>query len=264
MKIDLKKLSESLARSLIGHVIIFLEQTDSTNSHAAVLARQGAAEGTVILADSQTAGKGRLGRIWQSPGGKNLYASIILRPHIELPELSQITLAAGIAVAETVLGYCQGVALKWPNDVQINGKKVCGILAEMQSCGDRLDFVIVGIGVNINIRQREFQEEFRNQATSIFEETGIEADRNEFLIALLNKFEHWYRIFLSGDFQKIRSRWLGLAAWIGKQVQVVFNDRIEKGKLIGLDDNGALLLIDDQNRIQAIMAGDVSLRETKQ
>jgi BirA family transcriptional regulator, biotin operon repressor / biotin---[acetyl-CoA-carboxylase] ligase len=259
---DLNRLSEALASSLIGHKIVLLEEVDSTNVCAAELGRKGADEGTVVIADSQTSGKGRLGRSWQSPPGVNLYASIILRPEGDPVTFSGMTLAAGVAVAETIRTYCrEGVALKWPNDVQIKGRKVCGILSEMQGIGGSAGFMVIGIGVNINIRRSDFQEELRDIATSLLEETGRQTDRTAFVALLLERLLHWYRIFLAGDFTVIRDRWLALSAMVGKQVRVTFHDRVETGRVIGMDEAGALLLEDEQGGVQTIMAGDVSLRE---
>jgi BirA family biotin operon repressor/biotin-[acetyl-CoA-carboxylase] ligase len=258
---DLNKLQESLSGCMIGHGINLLPEVDSTNVYANRLAQKGASEGVVVIADTQTSGKGRLNRVWQSPPHRNLYTSIILRPDIALGDAPRITLAAGISVAEAILEYCsQGVALKWPNDVLINDKKICGILTEMKTYGEKPAFVIVGIGVNINMRVGEFAEDIRNQATSLYEETGRETDRSDFVIRMLGKFEHWYRIFLAGNYEEIRASWLKYSNMIGKQVQVCFRDKIENGKVIGMDEKGALLIVDDLNRVKEILAGDVSLR----
>lgn len=260
--IDVSKISDLLSHALIGNSIHFLDQVGSTNVHAAELARAGAPEGTVVIADSQTAGKGRLNRSWQSPPGRNLYASIVLRPEVALAESARITLTTGVAVAETVQEYCPGVVhVKWPNDVQVRGRKICGILAEMQARAGRPEFIVIGIGVNINVQKAEFREELRDIATSLREETGREIDRTDFIIRQLGKFECWYRIFLSGDFETIRRRWLQLAELIGKRVEIRCGEQIESGKVLGMDERGALLLLDDNDRIREVLAGDVSLRE---
>jgi BirA family biotin operon repressor/biotin-[acetyl-CoA-carboxylase] ligase len=262
MDIDVSKLTNLLSHALIGNTVHFLEEIGSTNVHAAELARAGAPEGAVVIADRQLSGKGRLNRSWQSPPGRNVYASIVLRPKVSLAESTRVTLAVGIAAAETIAAYCAGaVRLKWPNDVQVRGRKICGILSEMQGCGDQPEFIIVGIGVNINMQKADFQEELREIATSLREETGREIDRTDFIIRLLWKFERWYRIFLSGDFEAVRQRWIQLSQIIGKSVRVASGEKIESGKVIGMDDRGALLLLDDDDKIREILAGDVSLRE---
>ncbi len=253
-----------MASSLIGRKIVFLEEVDSTNVYAAELGRKGAEEGTVVIADTQTAGKGRLGRYWQSPSGVNLYASIVLRPQGDPAGFSGMTLVAGIAVAEAIRSFCpEGVTLKWPNDVQINGKKVCGILSEMHGTVGSTGFIVIGIGVNINIRRLEFQQDLRDIATSLLEETGRQTDRTAFVEALMKRLSQWYKVFLTGDFGVIRDRWLALSTMIGKEVRVTFHDRVETGRVTGMDETGALLLADDKGRVRTIVAGDVSLRESR-
>ena len=156
--IEEQRLRKSLSGRLVGQNVIYLKTVDSTNECAFGLAKNGVSEGTVvILADEQTRGKGRLQRVWQSPPGLNIYTSVILRPPIKPAVAPRITLMAGVAVAE-LLSQChvKGVSLKWPNDVQIGGRKVCGILTEMKVIGDRVDFVIVGIGLNVNMRKEDF------------------------------------------------------------------------------------------------------------
>ncbi len=262
MDIDLKKLSVLLSGRTIGHKIIFLDEVDSTNDYAWKIARAGGPEGVMVVADTQSAGKGRLGRSWQSPPGGNLYTSVILRPAVELSAVARITLAAGIAVAEVLLDFCPGkVRLKWPNDVQMSGRKVCGILTEMKSGGDRPEYVIVGIGVNLNMKRNEFLEDLRDLATSLQEETGTRIDRTGFIVRLSESLEKWYRIFLSGDFNTIKERWLKLSGMVGREVRVGLPDHEEHGKVLGLSDSGALLLLDQQGKVREILAGDVSLRE---
>lgn len=262
MEINISEMTDLLARSLIGNRIVYLEEVGSTNVHAAELARKGAPEGTVVIADSQSSGKGRLNRTWHSPPGRNLYASIILRPRIALAETPRVTLAAGIAAAEAILEYCPGgVRLKWPNDVQIRGKKVCGILTERQECADRPASMVVGIGVNLNMKRREFHEEIRELATSLSEESGAEIGRTDFAVRLLGRFERWYRIFLSGDFEAIRARWLALSEMVGREVRIASTGGAESGKVLGMNESGALLILDNAGQVREIIAGDVSLKE---
>ena len=261
MSIKISDITTLRAHALIGHRIEYLEEVGSTNAYAADLAKEGAPEGTVVIADAQTAGRGRLNRVWQSPAGRNLYATIIVRPRIGLAESPRLTLAAGIAVAETILQYCpQGVCLKWPNDVQIRGKKVCGILTEMQGRGGQPEFIVVGIGVNVNIRRREFHEDIREIATSLREESGSNIDRTDFIVRLLGKFEHWYRFFVAGDFEAIRQRWLQLSDMVGREIRIASGDKTEFGKVLGISDGGALLYRDENGQVREVLAGDVSLR----
>jgi len=261
MDINVSEIRALLARALIGHRIDYLAEVGSTNVYAVDLAKKGAPEGTVVIADSQASGRGRLNRVWQSPPGRNMYATILVRPRIALAESPRLTLAAGIAVAETILEYCpDGVRLKWPNDVQIRGRKVCGILTEMQGGPVQPDFIVVGIGVNINIKRREFHEDIREIATSVCEESGSDIDRTDFIVRLLGKFECWYRIFLAGDFEAIRRRWLQLSDMVGRQVRIALGDKTEFGKVLGINEGGALLYLDETDQVREVLAGDVSLR----
>ncbi len=254
-------LSRLLEGQAMGKRVHFLEEVDSTNTCAAVLAREGAEEGEVVVADRQIKGKGRIGRSWQSPAGSNLYISIILRPAI-LPAVSpQITLTAGVAAAEALFEYCgRDVTLKWPNDVRIHGKKVCGILTEMRLRGGDVDFIIVGIGININMIKNDFDEDFRHVSTSLREELGREMPRSDVAVRLLSCFDKWYRIFLDGGFHPVREKWLEYSGILGLEIHVQSGTQMQKGKVLGIDEEGALLL-DDDGQTKKVISGDVLLTE---
>jgi BirA family biotin operon repressor/biotin-[acetyl-CoA-carboxylase] ligase len=174
---------------------------------------------------------------------------------------AQIPLMTGVAVAETLSRYCPGeVTLKWPNDVQIRGKKVCGILTEMKTAKDpRINFVVVGIGININIMKEDFDESFRDIATSLKEETGKDISRLDFTVEFLEYFEKWYRTWLKTGFEPVREAWLAYSSMVGRQVQVVFQGDVRKGSVHGIDHTGAMLLEDENGIIKKIMAGDATL-----
>jgi BirA family biotin operon repressor/biotin-[acetyl-CoA-carboxylase] ligase len=253
-------LSGIIAGGMIGKEIIFLREVDSTNIYASKLARDGMPEGVVVIADCQKKGKGRLNRVWQSPPGKNLYTSIILRPSITPHFAPQLTLTAGVAVAELLSQYCPGtVMLKWPNDVQINMRKVCGILTEMRIKRGKIDFIIVGMGININMRREEFQEEIRESSTSLHEENGNKISRIDIAYKLYRTFEKWYETYLDKGFDPIREAWLGYSGILNKNVTVHYKNEVHQGRVIGIDEYGALLLYDDENKTKRILAGDVSL-----
>jgi BirA family biotin operon repressor/biotin-[acetyl-CoA-carboxylase] ligase len=240
----------------IGHTVHFLEITDSTNDVAFALAKSGAAEGTVVIADAQTKGKGRLNRIWQSPPTCNIYTSIVLRPHIAPVFACRMTLMAGVAVAEFLSRYCAQVMLKWPNDVKINDKKICGILSEMSASAGKIDFVIVGIGINVNMGKGDFDPAFRDVSTSLKEETGNDISRLDLIVELYDHMEAFYKMLLENGFEPIRERWLKYANNIGKYVSVTLKDEIQNGRVRGIDEYGALLIEEDHN-IKRITAGDV-------
>ncbi len=253
-------IADRLSGRFIGNRVHFLREVDSTNIYAFKLAREGAPDGTVVIADCQTKGKGRMSRTWQSPPGRNIYTSIILRPSVEPAVAPQITLASGVAVAELLSEYCPAdVTLKWPNDVLIKGKKACGILTEMRTAGEQVDFVIVGIGVNIGMKKDEFHEEFRDSSTSLNEEVGKNVSRLDFAIRLYESLEKWYNKFLSEGFSPIKDEWLKYSGIIGKNIKVALRDDIQVGEAIGIDEYGALLILNGEKRTRRVIAGDVSL-----
>jgi len=246
----------------IGRAVYLYPEIDSTNSAAFSLGQSGAVDGTVVIADLQLQGRGRLRRPWQSPPGTNLYTSILLRPPIEPAVAPQLTLLAGVAVADLLAAYCPGaVRLKWPNDVQIDGKKVCGILTEMRTSGHGIDYVAVGIGININIRKSEFDEAFRDLATSLREETGRDLSRLDLAVGLYEHFGESYERYLAEGFGPLKKRWLEYACMVGEQIQVIFRDELQAGEVVGLDDSGALLLRDAAGRENRIIAGDATIKK---
>ncbi len=257
MEFNVEELRGYFLSRLIGRRIEYFEELESTNTEALRLALEDAPEGTVVIADGQSEGRGRLDRIWESPPSKNLYLSVVLRPDIPAASASLIPLMVGVAVADVISKYCPGrVRLKWPNDVLIDGRKICGILTEMRTRADRVHFIIAGIGVNINMRKLDFPREIRETATSLRIWTDCEIDRLDVAIRLFENLERWYRIFLSGGEAAIREKWLHYADIIGKRIEVVFGKTIQRGTVTGLDETGALLL-EGEAGVQQVLAGDV-------
>ncbi len=247
----------SFFRKTIGGRIEYHEEVESTNTEALHLAQQGAEEGTVVIAEAQSAGRGRLTRSWESPPSMNLYLSVVLRPEIPAVSASLIPLMVGVAVADVISQYCPGqVRLKWPNDVLIEGKKICGILTEMRTKADRVAFIIAGLGVNLNMQKLHFPRELRETATSLRIETAMDIDRVDFAVRLFETLGNGYRIFLNGGQDHIRERWLKYADIIGKRIEVVFRNDTQRGTVTGLDENGALLL-QGETGMQQVLAGDV-------
>jgi BirA family biotin operon repressor/biotin-[acetyl-CoA-carboxylase] ligase len=260
VEFDPEVLQARLAGRRIGHRFHFLSEVDSTNRLALQLAQEGAPEGTVVLADRQTEGRGRLQRAWQSPPGCNLYVSFLLRPAIAAVDAAGITLMAGVAVAEAISFFCEtGVSLKWPNDVRIRGRKVSGILTEMRMNGGAVDAVVVGIGVNVNMARADFAPEYRETSTSLREETGRPCVREDAAFLLCEKLEQWYDCLLTGGFAPIRSRWLALSEMEGSIVRVLFQGEVQEGVFAGIDGDGALLLADSLGSIRRVTAGDASI-----
>ena len=264
----MSQLSQPATR-LLGHPLHFFDTIDSTNTSAARLAREDAAEGTVVIADAQSGGKGRLGRSWVSPPGVNLYLSVILRPRKPASAAPQLSLLASVAVAETIVQQTQLVpAIKWPNDVLVSGKKVCGILTEMQTNGSQLRSVIVGIGVNINAPLTSFPEELQGKASSLFLMRGEPVDRATFAVSLLTHLEKLYVLWLEKGFPVVGAAWEGYASeLLGKSITVTAPEGITSGTVRGIDRDGALLVESvspegqerSSPRVQRILAGDVTV-----
>lgn len=254
-------LEMNLTGKLIGHKLYYFPEIGSTNDEAYSLGVAGAPEGTVVVADSQTKGKGRMARVWHSPAGSNIYTSLILRPNLKPADAPQISLVAGVAVAELLEQYCSGrVELKWPNDVLVAGKKICGILAQMKTAGEDVDFVVVGIGINVNIRPDQFPMEIHDIVMSLSSETGREINRNDLLIDLYENFTKWYKKLLQNGFAAIKERWLDLAPMIGQDVQIMFQNEKIIGKALDLADDGSLIVLTTPgNEKLKISAGDATI-----
>lgn len=246
----------------LGREVVYFESTDSTNRRAREAALGGEAEGLVVIAESQSQGKGRMGRSWISPPGKNVYFSTVLRPRIPLERAPQITLLAGISLARALIRITELEAhIKWPNDIFLHGKKIAGILAEMEGEGSDLHFVVLGMGINVNWASEDIPEPLRESATSLRIESGWEFDRAAIVAGVLEDLESNYTRFLSEGFSaRMREEWNLLSGARDKWATVSFLDQRISGKILGLDTDGALLLLDGEGKTQRFVAGDVSLR----
>jgi BirA family biotin operon repressor/biotin-[acetyl-CoA-carboxylase] ligase len=256
------EIASRLETNRIGRVVHHFDSIDSTNRHAIELARRGAAEGEVVVAEAQTAGRGRLGRSFFSPAGTSFYGSIILRPSIVPGRAPQITLVAGIAVAEAVEKH-SGVrpGLKWPNDVRLGALKVAGILTEMESEGDRVLHVVCGPGVNLNVPKHAFPEDLRGLATSILASTGRSVDRPAFAADLFGSFERAYDEYLTRGLGRLRARWDEYSVLTGQWVTVEGSREPVEGEVLGIDEEGALRLRARGGREVRAIAGDVTLKK---
>lgn len=260
MNFNQESLQQNLSGKFIGHPLYYYEEIGSTNDEAFRLGVKGAPEGTVLIANSQSAGKGRMQRVWHSPAGASIYTSIILRPQFEPARAPQISITAGVAVAETLNPLCEGRAeLKWPNDVLVGGKKVCGILAQMKMSGAAIDFVVAGIGINVNIGHEQFPKDIQRIATSLAIEAGHEISRLDLIIRLYENLTKWYKSLLNDGFEPVRETWLGLAPMMGRAVEVRFRDEVVSGEAVGLDDDGSLILQTNANNQLRVSAGDASI-----
>ncbi len=231
------------------------KEVDSTNEVAKKLAMEGAGEGTVVIAEIQTHGRGRYGKTWISPKG-GVYLSIVLKPRIEPEEAPKVTFIAGVSVAKAIKNlYDLKAKIKWPNDVLINEKKVCGILTEVNAT-DMLNFVILGIGINANVNTNEFPEEIAKGATSLREELGREVDIEELITEVLNQIDKYYSMFKEKKFKVILQEWSKLSATLWRKVRIVTKDKTIEGVAVGIDKNGSLIIETPERKIEKVIAGE--------
>ncbi|MDK2825438.1 BirA family transcriptional regulator, biotin operon repressor / biotin-[acetyl-CoA-carboxylase] ligase [Methanolobus vulcani] len=253
-KVDPEMLQNILKTSLIGNDVRYYSELESTNSTAREIAPS-ASEGTVVLAETQKNGRGRMGTEWQSvPGG--LWLSLILKPSIPLENLSKVTLVAGIAVANTLRNMGVDAHIKWPNDVLVKGKKICGILTEVSAEIGKVDYVVLGIGINVNVKLPDLKDDIRRDSTSIANEIGKPIDRTSFLASLLYELEQQYIRFKTRQFAEIVDEWINLSDTIGRNVKVTTPIKLIEGKAVGITEKGALVVLDKNNKKHEIIAGN--------
>ena len=241
-----------------GKTVHFARETDSTNLWIKRLAKEGAPEGTLALAEFQSAGRGRLGRSWEVPEGTSVMMSILLRPKFEPQYAPTLTLVMGMAVAKAVKNLGFDVSIKWPNDVVVSHKKICGILTEMGVRDGKIDYAVIGVGINVNIR--EFPEEMADKATSLYLESGKEFDRSQIPGLVMEAFEEYYEKFAATcDLRGLKEEYESILANYNQPVRVLAKEPYE-GVARGITDGGELLVEKTDGTIVAVSAGEVSVR----
>jgi len=242
----------------LGQTLHYYEEIDSTNDRAKELAEEGAGHGEVVVAEMQRSGRGRRGRHWSSPAGRNLYLSVILRPDLAPTRAPELTLVAALAVCDALRDAGVEVGIKWPNDVLANGRKISGILTELSAEPDHVHWVVLGVGVNLNARREDFPPELRDEATSVLLERGQPAPRALFTAALLATLERWLDVHGDQGFDAIRDAWRSRSVTLGRAVRVRMGDRDVDGVAEELDANGGLL-VRTATGLERVMSGDVLL-----
>ncbi len=244
----------------LGRELHLHDQLGSTNDEAHRLAEAGAPHGTLVIAERQTAGRGRRGRSWVAPPGKSIAMTLVLRPRLPAARAPELAFAGALAVCETAraLGV-ERAQVKWPNDVQVAGKKLSGLLAELRTSGRELSHVVLGVGVNVNTAQGELPEELRPLATSLAIERGAPIERARVAAELLGWLEHWLDAHENEGFEPLRLRWKELAATLGKKVRVekAAGESPLEGIAEDLDADGALLVRTASGELRRVHAGDV-------
>jgi BirA family biotin operon repressor/biotin-[acetyl-CoA-carboxylase] ligase len=247
---------------IIGRDIRVFQETTSTNDVADRLGRDGVKEGVVVFAESQTKGRGRLGRNWVSTQGKGLWFSVLLRPPLTPQAATQITVASAVALARAIRGSTGlSCEIKWPNDILIHERKLCGILTEMSAEVDKIKHIVLGIGVNVNFEQADFPEDLRKTATSLKIEAHRSFHRAEIAAQILQELNRDYERILNDGFEAVANEWEAHCTTIGQNVEILCGKRVIHGRAESLDSEGALIVRTQHGHLERILGGDVSLRK---
>ncbi|GAQ95572.1 BirA family transcriptional regulator, biotin operon repressor [Thermodesulfovibrio aggregans] len=265
MEIKAEDLKKSLPSGLeIGREIVVYDEVESTNSKANELLKQGYPSGTVVIADRQTKGKGRLGRTWISPPGKNLYMSIALKPTIPPKYATLLTLTSVVACTTALRRYTDiPVVIKWPNDMLIDDKKVGGILTELKIEGEKIKAAVVGIGINVNMTEEDMPEEIKEIASSLKIYRKEDLSRGLLAVEIIKEFDKWYQLLEKRQRKTIIDRWMQLSGTIGRQVKIIFTDREILATAEAIDEEGRLIVKLNDGTYEKISAGDVTLLRAK-
>lgn len=251
------EIKNGLGTKILGCEVISFIQTSSTNDVAMELANKGAREGLLIVAENQIKGRGRRERSWLCPMGTGILASLILRPQIEIKKADILTLLTAVSVAKAIHNLTNLHAfIKWPNDIIINNKKVSGILAEMRSDSNKIDFVIIGIGINVNIHKSQMPKEIEEIATSLSIELGNDVSRIALLQEVLRLLEDRYLRLKDGNFEEFIDEWRSLLNTIGQNVEVNLHGKVFSGHVLDVDENGALIVELSNGSIQRVFNVD--------
>ncbi len=254
------EIESRLDGSWIGTRVYFAEEVDSTNTWGKRLAEEGAPHGTLIVADEQTQGRGRRGRSWKSPKGTNISMTLILRPDLEPSRASMLTIVMGLSVAQGLKELLElPIEIKWPNDAVLNGHKLCGVLTEMSAQIDYINYVVVGIGINVNLP--EIPEDLKEIATSLLIETGHTVNRAEVIGAVMRAFARNYESFIeTGDLSGLRDAYNEILANKDRQVRVLDPKDPYEGVALGINPRGELLVRKEDGSVSEVYAGEVSVR----
>jgi BirA family biotin operon repressor/biotin-[acetyl-CoA-carboxylase] ligase len=263
-KVERKPLRLEIIRSRLGgssfaRNIVYYDTIDSTNAVAKTLAINGAPDGTVVLAEQQSQGRGRMGRNWLSEGYVNILLSVLIRPRVPAEDAFSLTMAFALAAAYGAESVCnQRVMIKWPNDIYFSGKKLGGILTEVSVSGGSVDYMILGLGLNVNWKPAD-DVPVLYETTSLLEGSGAWVDREELLIEILKRFDSYYQQGLLADIDGIYEAWNRRSMLFDRIVEIETGDTMIKGRAIRIDRKGALIVLDDSGMEQRILNGDVSV-----
>lgn len=257
-KLDYESVKDLLHTKYIGRNIVYLEKTTSTNDIAKKLGDEGAVEGTVVIAEEQSAGRGRMGRKWATHRGDAIAMTLLLRPEIPVKDAPSITPILALSAVQGIMDSCQiECGIKWPNDVVLDRKKVSGILTEMKAAGSMVGYIVVGIGLNIN--QEEFEEDIKDIAVSLKKFTGINYDRRKIISAVLNRFEENYDMFKEHGISYFKEELKKYSVLIGKRINISLVEDGFEGEAMDIGDDGSLIVRKDDGKLKRVISGEVTL-----
>lgn len=248
-----ENLNKHLNTKFMGRNVVFIEKVDSTNNYAK---NNDLSNGSLVTCEEQTTGRGRLGRRWESQ--KGMCMSVVLIPEIELSQISKITQVCAAAVAKALEELQIISQIKWPNDIFLNGKKICGILTEMKTEMNKHPYVVVGIGMNIN--NDNFPDEIKDVASSLYMETGIIFEKSLVSAKILNNFEILYNEFIKGNFKESLDICREKSYVIGKNINLIENNLVRKATAVDISSEGELVVITEDGKTEKIISGEVSVR----
>ncbi|MGE5703824.1 MAG: biotin--[acetyl-CoA-carboxylase] ligase [Clostridia bacterium] len=260
--ISAEQIIAGLTTASIGKHIVAYDTVETTQRLAHEEAAKGAPEGTIVIAEQQMIGKGRMGRPWHSPKGTGIWMSMIIRPSIPLDKAPQMTLVTAVAMAKAIESILPDlkVQIKWPNDLFINGKKCCGILTELNAEENRVKYLVIGIGLNVNNVLEDYPEELHSVATSVRIESGVAVKRAELIQAFCRSFEREYQFYLENGFERVRVEWEESSYTLGRLVTVHIGQNVVEGRAVGLHTDGALLVEDSFGVRHRVYSADLDYR----
>ena len=252
-----EKITKNLETEEIGKEILCFRKVFSTNSIAKFLANHSAEEGTVLISEIQTKARGRLGKKWESPEG-GIWMSLILRPKVPPARIGLITIATGVAIAKSIRSLGLDAKIKWPNDVLIHGDKISGVLTEVNATFNEIDWVVVGIGIDSNLKLEDFPEDIRVGTTTLNEELPTDIDENELIAIFLGEFEKVYKLYKDSEIEAILKDWRDLSDTIGKYVNITqTGGKITQGYVVGINNEGSLIIEKKDGSLEKIISGEL-------
>jgi BirA family biotin operon repressor/biotin-[acetyl-CoA-carboxylase] ligase len=260
-KVNENEIRLGLHTKMLGQAIHYLESTESTQKIAHQLAQEGCPEGTLVIAEEQVNGRGRLTRSWYSPKYTGIWMSLVLRPKLPPIMAPQFTLIAAVAVVQAIEEVCELYpGIKWPNDILMDRRKVTGILTELQADSDRINAIIIGIGINVNQEKEDFPEDIRDIATSLFIEKGEKISRAALVQCILLKLEKYYEIYMEKGFTPLKMLWESYALSLGKEIIAHTLTGKISGRAVGISDEGVLKVEDAYGQIHHIYSADIEMK----